>query len=143
MHLFQHLKQKQVRRRYRAALTIYVAAYTYRHLSLDDQSRISDWVRNLIDGKFNPAFSFKEFELFLPVRAKAAFWAVAMKSLGIPPAVPGEDWRIPIQPRFLSRFSVVNKLLLDWRLRSAATTQVEDYLKAKGIDVTAIDLQAR
>jgi hypothetical protein len=100
MKLFQYLKQWQVRRRYRAALTIYLASYTYRYLSLDDQHRVSDWTRNLIDGKFNPAFSFKEFELFLPVRAKAAFWAVAMNSLGIPPAGPGELWQIPVQSRW-------------------------------------------
>jgi hypothetical protein len=143
MHLFHRLRQWQVRRRYLAALTIYVASYTYRHLSPDDQNRISDWVRNLIDGRFNPAFSFKEYELFLPIHAKAAFWAVAMKSLGIPPAIPGEVWQIPAQPRWRNRFSVVNKLILDWRPFNAITTQVQDYLKSKGVDVTSIDLQAR
>jgi hypothetical protein len=143
MRLIQHLKQWQVRRRYRAALTIYVAAYTYRHLCPDDQNRISDWVRHLIDGKFNPAFSFKEFELFLPVHAKAAFWAVAMKSLAIPPAVPGEVWQIPVQPRWRSRFSVVNKLLRDWRPYNTTTNKVQDYLKSKDVDVTTMDLQAR
>jgi hypothetical protein len=143
MRLFQHLKQRRFRRRYLAALTIYLAAYTYRHLPAADQNRISDWVRNLIEGQFNPAFSFKEFELFLPIRAKAAHWAVAMKALGIPPAVSGEDWQIPAQPRWLSRFWVVNKLMLNWRLCSAATTQAEEYLQSKGIDVSTIDLQAR
>jgi hypothetical protein len=143
MNSFQRLKHWQFRRRYRAALTIYIASYTYKTLSSEDQGRISNWVRNLIDGKFNPAFSFKEFELFLPMHAKAAFWAVAMKSLGIPPAVPGEIWRIPPQPRWLSRFGVANKLIRDWRPFNAITTQVQEFLKSKGVDVSTIDLQTR
>ena len=89
MHLFQRLKQRQVRRRYQAALAIYVASHTYRHLSMDDQLRISDWVKNLIEEKSTVLVTFKDYELFWPVRAKAAYWAVAMKSLGIPPAIPG------------------------------------------------------
>lgn len=140
MNLFQPLRQRRVRRQYCAALTIYVASYTYKSLSRDDQIRISIWVKNLIDGKFNPAFSFKEFELFLPVHAKAAFWAVAMKSLGISPAIPGETWPIPAQPRWMSRFGVVNQLLRNWRPFNSTTTQVESYLKSKGVDVTTMDL---
>ena len=143
MHLFQRLKQWQVRRRYQAALVIYVASYTYRHLSMDDQRRISDWVKNLIEGKFTVMVSFKDYELFWPIRAKAAYWAVAMKSLGIPPAIPGEVWEIPNQPRWRHRFTVVNKLLRDFRPFNRTTTQVQDYLKSKGVDVTTIDLQAR
>ena len=143
MRLFEHLKQWRVRRRYQAALAIYVASYTYRQLSMDDQRRISDWVKNLIDGKITVLVSFKDYELFMPVRAKAAYWAVAMKSLGIPPAIPGEVWEIPGQSRWRHRFSVVNKLLQDFRPFSSTTTQVQDYLKSKGVDVTNIDLQAR
>jgi len=45
MKLFQFFKQRQFRRRYRAALTIYLASYTYGHISLDDRNRISDWIR--------------------------------------------------------------------------------------------------
>ena len=142
MRLFQRLKQQKIRRRYIAALTIYVAAYTYRQLSTTDQNRISDWVRHLIDSGLLPAFSFKEFELFLQIRAKAAFWAVAMKSLGIPPAIPGEVWQIPGQPRLRSRFSVVNKLLQNWRLIGAPPRK-RRYLKSKGIDVMSIDLHSR
>lgn len=143
MNFFQRLKQRKVRRRYDAALTIYVAAYTYGHLSTTDQKRVADWIKNLIDGGFLPAFSFMEFKLFMQVKAKAAFWAVAMKSLGIPPSIPGEVWQIPAQPRWGSRFSVVNKLLGNWRLIGPTTTEAENYLISKGIDVTSIDLHAR
>lgn len=142
MNLFRYLKERQVRRRYRTALIIYLASYTYLHLSSGDQSRVSNWIRNLIDGKFNPAFSFKEFELFLPVRAKAAFWAVALNSLGIPPAVSGEVWQLPIKSRW-GNIRLANKMILNWRLSSPATIQVQDYLKSKGVDVTTIDLGAK
>lgn len=137
------IKQWRVRQRYRAALTIYVASYTYKTLSVDDQWRISNWIKTLIDGQFNPAFSFKEYELFLPIHIKAAFWAVAMNALGIPPAVPGETWLIPSQRRWLSRFGVINKLIRDWRPFNATTTEVERFLNSKGVDASAIDLQAR
>jgi hypothetical protein len=140
---FAHLKQWQVRQRYRAALTIYVASYTYKTLSIHDQCRISDWVKDLIDGQFNPSFSFKEYELFLPIHTKAAFWAVAMNALGIPPAVPGETWLIPRQRGWLRRFGVINKLIRDWRPFNATTTQVQEFLNSKGIDTSTIDLQAR
>lgn len=143
MNLYQLIKQLQFRRRYQTALTIYVAAYTYKSLAPEEQNRVSDWVKNLIDGKFNPSFSFKEFELFLPIHAKAAFWAVAMKSLGIPPAVAGETWQIPIQRRWMNRFTVVNGLLRNWRPFNPTTSKVEEYLKSKGVDVTTVDLQAR
>jgi len=96
----------------------------------------------LIDGKFNPAFSFKEFELFLPVRAKAAFWALAMNSLGIPPMVPGEVWQIPVQSRWRN-IRLANRLILDWRSFDPTTIQVRDYLKSKGADVTTIHLAAK
>jgi hypothetical protein len=143
MRLLNHLMQAGSGRRYRAALTIYLAAYTYHHLSQSDRNRISGWVRSLIDGRFNPAFSFKEYEMFLPVRTKAAFWAVAMKSLSISPAIPGEVWDIPSQPRWWNRFSVVNTLILDFRPLNPSTRKAEDYLASKGADVTAIDLQAK
>ena len=142
MKLFQYLKQRQSRRRYRAALTIYLASYTYTHLSSYDKNRITDWIRNLIDGKFNPAFSFMDFQLFLPVRAKATFWAVAMHSLGIPPAVPREVWLIPSKSRW-GNIRLANKMMLDWRSFSPTTIQAQDYLKSKGVDVTNIDLEAK
>jgi hypothetical protein len=66
-----------------------------------------------------------------------------MKSLGIPPAIPGEVWQIPAQPRWFSRFSVVNQLLRDWRPFNETTSQVEDYLKSKGVDVTTMDLGSK
>jgi hypothetical protein len=63
---FSYLKTRQVRRRYRSALTIYLASYTHRHLSHADQNCISYWIRHLIDSNCAVRFSFKEFELFLP-----------------------------------------------------------------------------
>jgi hypothetical protein len=143
MGLFQKLRERKFRRRYVAALTIYEAAYTYKQLSRSDQQRICEWIRHMIDDWFNPAFSYKEFELFLPMRGKAPFWAVAMKALDIPPAIPGEVWQFPAQVRRWSRIRLANKLILDWRLLSEGTTQAADYLTSKGVDVAAIDLGAR
>lgn len=142
MELLRHLKEARIERKYRTALTIYLAVYTYTKLPVADQDRISAWVKMLIDGKFNPAFSFKEYELFLPVYAKAAFWAVAMKSLQISPAVPGEEWQFPSQPRWLNRFYVVNKLLRNWRSFNQTTAKVESYLRSKGVDVGTMDLRS-
>ena len=143
MNPFRHVTQRRGQRRYKTALTIYLAIHTYLNLPATDRDRVSAWVKELIDGKFNPSFSFKEFELFLPVYAKAAFWAVAMKSLCIPPAVLGEEWQIPDQPRWTNRFSVVNGLLRNWRPSNPTTTKAENYLKSKGVDVTILDPSAK
>jgi hypothetical protein len=143
MGLLQKLRERKFRRQYLAALTIYEAAYTYKQLSRSDQQRICEWIRHMIDDRFNPAFSYKEFELFLLVSAKAPFWAVAMQALDIPPAIAGEVWQFPASVRRWSRIRLANKLILDWRLLSDATRQVGEYLTSKGVDVAAIDLRAR
>jgi hypothetical protein len=143
MGLFQKLRERKFRRQYVAALTIYEAAYTYKQLSRSDQQRICEWIRHTIDDWFNPAFSYKEFELFLPVTGKAPFWAVAMKALDILPAIPGELWQFPDPARRWGRIRRANKLIWDWRLLSEATMQAGEYLKSKGVDVAAIDLKAR
>jgi len=143
MWLFEKLRERKFRRQYVAALTIYEAAYTYKLLSRDDQARINEWIRHAIDDRFNPAFSYKEFELFLQVKVKAPCWAVAMKVLDIPPAIAGETWQVSVPSRWGRPFGFVSNLFLDWRLLSEATTQAEEYLKKKGVDVSSIDLSAR
>lgn len=143
MWLFKKLRERKFRRQYVAALTIYEAAYTYKLLSREDQARINEWIRHTIDDRFVPAFSYKEFELFMQVKAKAPFWAVAMKVLDIPPAIAGETWQVSAPSRCGRPFGVVSNLFLDWRLLSEATTQAEEYLKSKGVDVAAIDLNSR
>jgi hypothetical protein len=143
MWLFKKLKDRKFQRQYIAALTIYEAAFTYKRLSRQEQARVNEWIRHRIDDRFLPASSYKEFELFMTVRGKAGFWAVAMKVLDIPPAIPGEVWQVSAPSRWMRLFGGISNMYFDWRLLSEGTTQAEEYLKSKGVDVAAIDLNAR
>lgn len=63
-------------------------------------------------------------------------------SQGVTQVVLAEVWRIPVQSRW-GNLRLANKLILDWRSFDPTTTQVRDYLKSKGTDVTTIDLGAK
>jgi hypothetical protein len=142
--LFEFLKRRRYRERFRAALAVYVAAYTYELLTASDKACVREWIREFAEWRGTwSGITFFEFDMFLDARAKAAFWAVAMNDLGIPPSIPGEHWDIPSTPGWWSRHREVDRLLLHFRPYNATTTEVENYLLSKGIDVGAIDLLER
>ena len=142
--MFEFLKRRRHRERYRAAMTVYVAVYTYARLTAGDKARVGEWVREFLEGRRSSGgFTYLEFDMFFDARSKAAFWAVAMNALGIPPAIPGEHWDIPNPAGWWRRHGEIDRLLLHFRPYNPTTTEVENYLSSKGIDVGAIDLMAR
>src|SRR5208283_1098830 len=81
-------------RRYKAALTIHLAAYTFNVMARDERAKVDDKVYSNLNGWL---FGFAKFEfqrMFSPV-LKAAWRAYAMSDLGIPPAIEGESWHLP------------------------------------------------
>ena len=117
---------------------MFLEAFTHARLSPTDQQRVADKIEKLFTN--NVMVSYTDFRLFMPLAAKVAFWAVAMDSLSIPPAVDGESWRLPRRSWWFSRLGVINKLLLDFRPFNSITNQVKSDLAAKGVNVEPLGL---
>ncbi len=134
--LFGRLGNRSRQRKYRATLTIYTAIYTHGTLSGSDRTLVRDWLHSYLDRPFLPAPSFVEFELLLPLHAKAPFWAIAMNELSIPPAVPDERWEVP--GRGAPNRYWATQLPLNFQLYGAVADQVRSYLSSKGVDISHI-----
>jgi hypothetical protein len=127
-------------RRYKAAMAVYLAAYTYQTMTLAKRQEVDGQVYKNLDGKIVGASPF-EFQRLYPSPVKAACRAFAMNDLGIPPAIEGEKWNLPNARRLWGALSNAPfKLHADYRPMDEATIRAQSYLEAKGIEWRALDL---
>jgi hypothetical protein len=126
--------------RYTAALTILLAEYTFSVLSPKDKERVDEKVYANLTGPLL-GFSRIEFQRMWSRALKAAWRAVAMAELGIPPAIEAEQWNIPKSRRWFGLpNSVPSKLFVNYCAAGEAANQARSYLEGKGINVQASDL---
>jgi hypothetical protein len=151
MWLFDILRRRRYERRYRAARTILLGQYTYSRLSTGQQEAVRER-----DIQFWTACGVANASVFrrLPRRFFGSY-VVAMKSLGIAPAVGNESWDVPayvemsaVAPKDAVRLGVRDgsdvgrycfKLLRDYRFRDPATEEARRDLIALGADIPPVD----
>jgi hypothetical protein len=134
---FDTLRRHRFQRRYHAALLVYLAAYTYPRLSPADQQRIDREIEQYYER--NTGFSAYEFKTFLSVSFKAAFWAVVMNELSIPPAVAGEQWTLPKKRWWSDRLAAAHQLVANFRPYNPITNAARERLASKGVNVEALE----
>jgi hypothetical protein len=125
--------------RYKAALTIFTAAYTFSVLTPSEQARVDDKVYENLSGPLI-GFSKFEFQRLFPPPLKAAWRAAAMADLNIPPALEAELWLIPPTKRwcwFLPGSGPV-KLFRNFRAEDPSAKRAQKYLEAKGIKLEGL-----
>jgi hypothetical protein len=128
---------------YNAAVTIYLAAYTYSLLAVAERSRVDEQVYAAMGGSL-VGFSPIEFQRMWPQAMKSAWRAYAMSDLGIPPAIEGEVWRLPKSRCMLWEFKTgPSKLFSAYRSYDQATARAKSDLESKGLDLWGLDLSAR
>jgi hypothetical protein len=127
-------------RRYTAALAIFSAAYTYNLMAPSERQRVDAKVYANLSGTLVGSSPF-EFQKLFPAPLRAACRALAMADLNIPPAVEGEEWKLPKQKRWLGVPSPAPfKLFRNYRGANGAKAQAQKYLEGKGVDVQSLGL---
>jgi hypothetical protein len=150
MWLVSALRRRRYYRRYRSAWTLLLARYTYQTLSPEQQAAVRERDRQYLLACGNAW-------VFLRARSPRKYFSdyvIAMKSLGIPPALAGEKWQIPrdvemqvvkpnrwgLLPR--GRNKVLwywSKLITNYRSFDPATEDARRDLASRGIQVPIID----
>ena len=126
-------------RRYKAAVAIYLAAYTYSVMAPAERARGDTKVYADMKSGLT-GFSPMEFQKMWSPPMRAAWRAYAMLDLGIPPAIEGEIWSVPKSRRILWGVpNGPNKLFIDYRASNEATSRAQSYLEAKGMDARALE----
>jgi hypothetical protein len=127
-------------RRYTAALAIFSAAYTYNLMAPSERQRVDSKVYANLSGTLVGSSPF-EFQRLFSAPLRAACRALAMADLNIPPAIEGEEWKLPKQKRWLGVPSPAPfKLFRNYRAANGARTQAQKYLEGKGVDVQSLGL---
>lgn len=110
------------KRKFRAALTVLLAEYTFERLPEKQKDQIQSSVRRVIERSgADPLAAFA-----MPRHYRYGLIAAALKEQGIPPAVPGEEWTLAGNP-----FAIRE----DDEDFDAAMEEAYAYLKAKGVDL--------
>lgn len=147
---FRALKRARYKRRYQAAWTLLLARYTYSKLPPVQQIavRARDSQYLVACGDAYALFRDRNSKRFRPD------YVIAMKSLGIPPALEGESWTIPDdvdmplvardkwgrKPR--GRIPVIHfwrKLTIDYQASDPATIDAHRDLALRGIEIPLND----
>lgn len=156
---FSVLRRHKHERRYRAARLMMLGRYTYARLTPDERRAVRDRDRQYLL-KSGAAWAAKWPEKF-PERFSLSY-VVAMKSLGIPPAVTGEQWDIPddvvitavpagkafsLRPMTLGSANgrvvrFIFRLYSNYRYADPATEAARLDLVARGADIPAVDLES-
>lgn len=156
---FSVLRRHKHERRYRAARLVMLGRYTYARLTPDERRAVRDRDRQYLLTT-GAAWAAKWHEKF-PERFSLSY-VVAMKSLGIPPAVTGERWDIPdnvvinavpvgkalvARPMTVGSASYrvarfVFQLYSNYRYADSATEAARLDLVARGADIPAVDLES-
>jgi hypothetical protein len=125
-------------RHYSAALAIFTAAYTYGVMTLSERQRVDKRVYANLRGKLI-GVSPIEFQRLFPTPLKAACRALAMADLNIPPAIAGEQWKLPRQKRWFGAPSPAPfKLVRNYYQGSEARRQAQSYLETKGVHIQSL-----
>ena len=147
---FNILERRRYERRYRAARIILLGQYTYSRLSPEQQEAVRER-----DFQFSTATGVAGASIIR--RMPSTFfneYVVAMKSLGIPPAVGNEPWDVPagveipavtskavtwfvLRAGGLSNYWL--KLQRDYRFSDPATADARRDLIALGADIPPLD----
>lgn len=144
------LRRRRYNRRYLSAWTLLLARYTYQNLSPQQQAAVRERDRQYL-------LACGDVWVFLKGRQPQKYfpdYVIAMKSLGIQPALAGETWPIPqdidmpvvqqnrwgLLPR--GRTKLIRywwKLITNYRAFDPATEDARRALAARGIEVPVID----
>jgi hypothetical protein len=130
MQLLRILLDRRYRRRYHAAIAIYLAVDTYQQLDPATQAAV--------DKKVNELCLWADYSLPSPAMQRVAHWdllasarAMAMAHLGIPPDVPGLAWTRLFHPFAFGG----QRFLMDFRPMDKATLDAKAFLRSKGLNV--------
>jgi len=124
------LQQRRHRKRYNAALFIYLGAYLFSTMRPEDRARVEAKVTELLKqiGASKPAHA-----RYASPSLRAFCRALAMQRLDTPTSIDGVTWdgllpRRDAALRWEMRF-------FDFHPRSPATTEAIAFLRARGLDV--------
>ena len=148
---FNILKRRRYERRYRAAWTVLLGQYTYSQLSPEQQEAVGERdVQFLRECGVATASIVRRMP-----RRFVGTYVVAMKSLGIPPAVGAEPWDVPagvempaLAPKGTVWLGVRNgrdvlsywlNLMHDYHFPDPATEDARRDLIALGADIPPVD----
>jgi hypothetical protein len=127
-------------RRHNAALTIWLAAYTYSVMTLGERAKVDEKVYENLHGWLSGISKF-EFQRLFPPALQASWRAYAMSDLNIPPAVEGEMWHLTKSWRLWGGFTTgPGRLYSAYRPSDATASKAKSHLEFKGINVEALDL---
>jgi hypothetical protein len=112
------------KRKFKSALTLILAEYTYSQLSDENQKKVDAAVKQVVDasGAEAPTLAY----VAMPDEYRYGLIAAALKQLGIPPAVEGEEWSLSGNP-FAVNF--------DDPEFSKAVDEATKYLQQKGVSL--------
>ena len=128
------------KRRHDAALTIWLAAYTYSVMTLGERAKVDEKVYESLDGWLTGISKF-EFQRLFPPALKASWRAYAMSDLNIPPAIEGEMWQLPKSWRLWGGFTTgPGRLYSAYRPSDATASNAKSHLEVTGVNVEALDL---
>ena len=84
------------KRKFKAALTLILAEYTYSQLSDEKRQQIDEAAEQVVaaSGTVAPTLAYYA----MPEEYRYGLIAAALKQLGIPPAVEGEEWALSGNP---------------------------------------------
>src|SRR6266702_2684159 len=147
---FSALRRRRYNRRYLSAWTLLLARYTYQKLSPVQQAAVRERDRQYL-------LACGDAWVFLKARSPQKYfpdYVIAMKSLGIPPALAGETWPVPqnvqMQAVTPNRWGLLPrgrnkvvwywwKLITNYRVFDPATEDARRDLASRGIEVPIID----
>jgi hypothetical protein len=150
---FTQINRNRYERRYRSAWTLLLARYTYEKLTPEQQAAVRER-----DAQYLRALGSAAG--YLRGRSPQKYFSdyvIAMKSLGIPPALEGERWPIPDDvemppvnpspwawtPRGHHKtMTYWRELVRSYRNFNSATEDARRDLAARGVDVQIVDPNA-
>lgn len=94
MSLFDALSPRK--RKFQAALTMILAEYTYRGLSEEERQKVDEAVKEVVAAAQPDTPTLAYYAI--PEEYRYGLIAAALKQLGIPPSVPGEQWSLSGNP---------------------------------------------
>ena len=147
------LKRNRYNRRYLAAWTVMLAKYTYLKLSPEQQAAVRERGRQYLVacGNASPFIRGRNSQQCFPD------YVIAMKSLGIPPALEGEQWPVPddvempvVKPNSWGFVSSAQhrvlrywwNLITNYHYSDPATEAARLDLARRGVDIPDVDLGA-
>ena len=148
---FSALKHARYNRRYRAAWTLLLAKHTYSTLTPQQQAAVRE--RDI--QYFRARGTYFTFSRSRRLSCFFSDYVIAMKSLGIPPALAGERWAVPddvdmpVASRRPFEFFLTPdgrkvtayrlRLVRDYRTFDPATADAQRELAKRGIEVSVLD----